>query len=43
MAAAGLQGFTPDRTPNFLAAVYGAGGVLAAALFFIGARRRRAG
>jgi hypothetical protein len=41
----GLQGLTPDRTPNFLAAFYGAGGVLAAALFaelFIRIRRRRA-
>jgi hypothetical protein len=41
-----LQGFTPDRTPNLMAAVYGAGGVLAAALraeLFIRARRRRAG
>ena len=39
----GLQGLTPDRTPNFLAALYGAGGVLAAALLaelFIRARRR---
>jgi VanZ family protein len=41
----GLQGLTPDRTPNLLAAFYGAGGVLAAALLaelFIRARRRRA-
>jgi hypothetical protein len=28
----GLQGLTPDRTPNFLAALYGAGGVPAALL-----------
>ena len=27
-----LQGLTPDRSPNFQAAFYGAGGVLAAAL-----------
>jgi len=42
----GLQGLTPDRSPNLLAAVYGAGGVLAAALLaelFIRARRRRTG
>jgi VanZ family protein len=42
----GLQGLTPDRSPNLLAAVYGAGGVLAAALLvelFVRARRRRAG
>ena len=36
MAAAflleGLQAFTPDRTANFVAALCGAGGVLAAAL-----------
>ena len=46
MAAVGLQGLTPDRTPHLLAAIYGAGGVLAAALLAelsIGARRRRAG
>jgi len=39
-----LQGFTPDRTPNLMAAVYGAGGVLAAALLaelVIRVRRRR--
>jgi hypothetical protein len=28
----GLQAFTPDRTANFVAALCGAGGVLAAAL-----------
>jgi len=28
----GLQAFTPDRSSNLLAALYGAGGVLAAAL-----------
>ena len=42
----GLQGLTPDRSPNLMAAFYGAGGVLAAALLaelFIRARRRRAG
>ncbi|MGC2824519.1 MAG: hypothetical protein WA322_09825 [Pseudolabrys sp.] len=41
-----LQGLTPDRTPNLMAAFYGAGGVLAAALLaelFIRARRRRGG
>ena len=27
-----LQALTPDRTPSFLAALYGAGGALAAAL-----------
>ena len=39
----GLQALTPDRSSNLLAAFYGAGGVLAAALlaeFFIRARRR---
>jgi len=39
-----LQGFTPDRTPNLMAAVYGAGGVLVAALLaelVIRVRRRR--
>ena len=39
-----LQGLTPDRVPNLLAAFYGAGGVLAAALLaelFIRARRQR--
>ena len=38
-----LQGFTPDRSPNFQAALYGAGGVLAAALLagvFTRVRRR---
>jgi VanZ family protein len=42
----GLQAFTPDRIPNLMAAVYGAGGVLAAALLaelIIRARRWRAG
>ena len=46
MAAAflleGLQAFTPDRTANLVAALCGAGGVLAAALvaeLFIRARR----
>ena len=37
-----LQGFTPDRTPNLEAALYGAGGALAAALLaelFMRARR----
>ena len=37
-----LQSFTPDRTPNLMAAFYGAGGVLMAALLaelFIRARR----
>jgi VanZ family protein len=41
-----LQGLTPDRTANLLAAFYGAGGVLAAALLaelFIRIRGRRAG
>ena len=41
-----LQGLTPDRTSNLMAAFYGAGGVLAAALLaelFIRARRRRGG
>jgi hypothetical protein len=28
----GLQTFTPDRSANFFAALYGAGGVLSAAL-----------
>ena len=39
----GLQAFTPDRTANLLAALCGAGGVLAAAAvaeFLIRARRR---
>ena len=39
-----LQALTPDRSSYFLAAVYGAGGALAAALLaelFIRARRRR--
>jgi VanZ family protein len=39
----GLQALTPDRSSNLLAALYGAGGVLAAALLaelFIRARRR---
>ncbi len=38
-----LQGFTPDRTPNLEAALYGAGGALVAALLaelFIRVRRR---
>jgi hypothetical protein len=42
----GLQGLTPDRTPNLMGAVWGAVGALAAALLtelFIRARRRRAG
>ena len=42
----GLQVFTPDRTANFLAAVCGAGGALAAALLaelFIRVRRRASG
>lgn len=40
-----LQGLTPDRTPNLEAALYGAAGVLAAALLaelFIRVRRRGA-
>jgi hypothetical protein len=40
----GLQAFTPDRSSNILAAFYGAGGVLAAALLaelFIRLRRHR--
>jgi hypothetical protein len=40
-----LQAFTPDRTSNLLAAVYGAGGVPAAAVLaelFIRVPRRRA-
>jgi hypothetical protein len=40
-----LQALTPDRHPDFLAALCGAGGALAAALLaelFIRARRRRA-
>ena len=40
----GLQAFTPDRTPNLLAALIGAGGALVAILlaeFFIQVRRRR--
>ena len=46
MVLEALQGLTPDRTPNLMAAIYGAGGVLAAALLaelFLGARSRRAG
>jgi VanZ family protein len=42
----GLQALTPDRSSNLLAAVYGAGGALAAALLaelFIRARKWRAG
>jgi VanZ family protein len=42
----GLQALTPDRTPNLLAALCGAGGALAAALLaelFIRARKRHAG
>ena len=41
-----LQALTPDRSANLIAACYGAGGVLAAALFagfVIRARRWRAG
>jgi VanZ family protein len=41
----GLQAFTPDRSANLVAAFYGAGGALAAALLaelFIRARRWRA-
>jgi VanZ family protein len=40
----GLQALTPDRHPNLIAALCGAGGVVAAALLaelFIRARRRR--
>jgi len=46
MVLEALQGLTPDRSPNLLAAIYGAGGVLAAALLaelFIRVRSRRAG
>jgi VanZ family protein len=46
MLLEGLQALTPDRSPNLMAAVYGAGGVLAAALlveFFTRARKARAG
>ena len=42
----GLQALTPDRSSNLLAALCGAGGALAAAMFaefVIRARRRRAG
>jgi uncharacterized membrane protein YciS (DUF1049 family) len=42
----GLQAFTPHRSSNLLAALYGAGGALAAALLaelFIRVRRRHAG
>ena len=42
----GLQALTPDRSSNLLAAFYGAGGALAAALLaelFIRARKWRAG
>ena len=41
----GLQAFTPDRSSNLQAAIYGAGGALAAALLaelFMRVRRRRA-
>ena len=41
----GLQAFMPDRSSYYVAALYSAGGVLAAALLaelFIRARRRRA-
>ena len=41
----GLQAFTPDRSPNLVAALCGGGGALAAALLaalFIRTRRRRA-
>jgi VanZ family protein len=31
-ALEGLQAFTPDRSSNLMAAIYGAGGALAAAL-----------
>jgi VanZ family protein len=44
MAVEALQGLTPDRTPNLWAALYGAAGVLFAALLvenFIRAKRRR--
>jgi len=44
MLLEGLQALTPDRSPNLMAAIYGAGGVLAAALvveLIIRARRRR--
>ena len=40
----GLQALTPDRSSNLMAAFYGVGGVMAAALFaelFIRVRRRR--
>jgi VanZ family protein len=42
----GLQAFTPDRSANLVAALYGAGGALAAALLaelFVRACRRHAG
>ena len=42
----GLQALTPDRVPNFEAALYGAGGTLVAALLatlFIRVRKRGAG
>ena len=42
----GLQAFTPDRSSNLIAALWGAGGALAAALLaelFIRARRRNTG
>ena len=42
----GLQVFAPDRSSNLVAAIWGAGGALAAALLaelLIRARRRRAG
>jgi hypothetical protein len=46
MLLEGLQALAPDRTPNLMAAIDGAGGVLAAALLaelFIRVRSRRAG
>jgi len=46
MLLEGLQALAPDLTPNLMAAIDGAGGVLAAALLaelFIRVRSRRAG
>ena len=46
IALEALQSLTPDRIPNLMAALYGAGGVLVAALFaelFIRIRRQHPG